>query len=92
MSEPLDWRGKPVPKNEQGTDTVFAWVFSPGRSADETIIRNYHEALDYASELIQERMDECGEEDLLNGGFSIRVQLVRATPNYLEELTKEGEL
>jgi hypothetical protein len=92
MSEKLDWRGNPITANESGTDTVLAWVFSPGRSADETIIRDYHEALDYANDLICEKMDEVEEEDLLDGGFTIKVKLVRVTPEYLNELTNEGEL
>lgn len=87
-----DHKGKPISPNETDETIVLAWEITPGRSIDSVIIRDYGTAGDYACGVLEERMDDADEDDLLKIGVTVNVKLIKISVIGLKELAPENEL
>lgn len=75
-----DWRGEEVPADQSPDTEILVWMFEPGSNGfDVVVIRDYFDAMEWATDKFEMLMDGAGEADLLEHGVALKAKLVRMT-------------
>lgn len=74
---PADWQGYPITADEPDDTKILVWVIAPGGPgmADEVWERDYHRATELANESLYMRVDDAGQDDLIEHGVAIKMKL-----------------
>lgn len=88
----LDWQGSFV--NDETPDTIInVWVITPGSGGhDETWIRDYDRAVEFATERLEAVVDQATKADLLEHGVEVKMRLrAMRLGDYLAVVNGEAE-
>ena len=91
MSEKIihnDWQGIPIEGDEPDDKVINVWVISPSQDAsyDETWIRDYHKALEYAGQSLELAVDTLQEDELLEHGVILKMKLRKTTVGEIKDM------